>query len=394
MKKIVCIVMAAVMAVALFTGCAGKGEAKADTIKIGVLAPLTGAVAQYGNAVANGAIMYLDEVNAAGGVNGKQIEIIKYDEEGDSIKAVTGYNSLVDQGVTAIIGDVTTIPTVAVVTESQGDNMPMITASATAEKVTCQLDDAGNVVSVYENMFRSTVIDPYQGTKMANFVSSQLGAKTCAVLYASDDDYSVGLAGGFVKQAAAAGMTVVAEETFSKGSVDFTGQLTNIKEKNPDVLFIPYYYNELALIAKQAADVGVSCTLAGADGWNSVENVVTDISLLEGAYFCCGFSVEDEKAEVQTFVKNFTEKYGSAPDSFGAQGYDAAMILVAAIKAAEEKGLTAGSDEYKQAVIDTMNATDMDCITGHFTYNEFNNPELPMKINCFENGALKLWGQF
>ena len=171
--RILSLALAAVMTVSLFAGCNGNngGAGGSETIKVGLLAPATGEVAEYGIAVSNGAKLYISELNEKGGINGKKIELVSYDEEGNEAKALTGYSSLVDQGVTAIIGDVTTAPTAAVVVESQQDNMPMITASATAEKITCKLDDSGNVVSVYKNMFRSCFIDPFQGEKMASFAS-------------------------------------------------------------------------------------------------------------------------------------------------------------------------------------------------------------------------------
>ena len=213
MKKFVCTLVALMMALACFAGCsspaaepaaaetapAGENAASGGTIKIGMLAPLTGAVAEYGQAVANGVRMYTEELNAKGGVNGKQIELVEYDEEGDSAKAVTGYNSLVDQDVTAIIGDVTTAPTVAVVVESQADKMPMITASATAAAVTVDQDSG----AVYENMFRSCFIDPFQGNKMASFASEKMSAKTAAILYNTGSDYSIGLSDSFQEQAKA-----------------------------------------------------------------------------------------------------------------------------------------------------------------------------------------------
>ena len=214
--RVLSLALAAVMTVSLFAGCngsSGSGTAgSSGSIKVGLLAPATGEVAEYGIAVSNGVQLYISEINAKGGVNGKQIELVTYDEEGNEAKALTGYSSLVDQGVTAIIGDVTTAPTAAVVVESQQDNMPMITASATAEKITCKLDDNGNVVSVYKNMFRSCFIDPFQGEKMASFASEKLSAKTAAVLYNSGSDYSVGLYKAFVAKAKELGLEVVAEE--------------------------------------------------------------------------------------------------------------------------------------------------------------------------------------
>ena len=396
MKRFVTKTLAVVLAVVFvmsFAACSGK-KAEASTIKVGVLAPLTGAVAQYGNAVNNGVMMYFEELNAKGGINGKQIELVTYDEEGDPVKAVTGYNSLMDQGVVAIVGDVTTAPTKAVVTESQADGTPMITASATAEDVTCQLNADGSVAKVYENMFRSCFIDPFQGSKMAAFAKDQLNAKTAAVLYNTGSDYSVGCYKAFQKTAAEQGLEVVAEESYADGAVDFQSQLTNIAAKNPDVLFVPDYYSVIALVAQQAQSAGVKAAMLGADGWDSVLGVVTDPALLEGSYYCSGYSTEDTRPEVQTFVKNFKAKYNDDPDMFAAQGYDAAMIMAAAIEKAEASGKKAGSDEYKAAIIAALKATNMDCVTGHVTFNEYNNPEKSAAIIKIEGGAAKYWGNY
>ena len=389
MKKIVSTLIALVMILVCFAGCSSAPAAEAgsdsgDSIKVGVLAPLTGSVAEYGVAVANGVKMYVEELNAAGGINGKQVELIEYDEEGDSAKAVTGYNSLVDQGVTAIIGDVTTAPTIAVVVESQADQIPMITASATVA------EDG----TVYENMFRSCFIDPFQGSKMASFASEKLGAKTAAVLYNTGSDYSIGCAEAFQEQAAAVGMEVVAVESYADGATEFQSQLTNIASKSPDVLFIPDYYSVIALVAQQANAAGVTATMLGSDGWDSVLDVVTDASLLEGSYYCSGYSIQDTSEAVQTFVSAYQEKYDASPNMFAAQGYDAAMIMCAALAKAEEQGLTAGTEEYMAAVIDALNATDMECVTGHVTYDEFNNPEKTAAIINITGGTAEFWGKY
>lgn len=402
-NRLIAAALTSAMCLSLLAGCGGNGDndqpnagdaADGETIKIGLLAPLTGSVAEYGNAVTNGAKMYIEEVNAAGGINGKQIEIVSYDEEGDATKAITGYNSLVDQGVTAIIGDVTTAPTVAVVAASQEDNMPMITASATAESVTCKLDNKGNVTDVYPNMFRSCFIDPFQGEKMASFASEKLEAKKAAVLYNTGSDYSVGLTDAFIAKAGELGIEIVATEGYSDGAVDFQGQLTNIASKTPDVLFCPDYYQVIALVAQQAKDAGLSAPLLGGDGWDAVLSVVSDPSLLEGAYYCSGYSSQDTTEAVQTFLTNYQEKYSSEPNMFSAQGYDAAMILLSAVEKAEAAGLEAASDEYKQAVIDAMSATDMECVTGHVTYNEYNNPEKTAVIINIKDGEAAFWGKY
>lgn len=400
-NRLVAMALTGAMCVSMLAGCGGgnaaqqeSGNEAAETIKIGMLAPMTGAVAQYGIAVTNGAQMYIDEVNANGGINGKQIEVITYDEEGDTTKALTGYSSLIDQGVTAIIGDVTTAPTVAVAAESQADNMPLITASATAAAVTCQMDGEGNVTSVYPNVFRSCFIDPFQGEKMAAFAKENLNATKVAVLYNTGSDYSVGLTDAFITKAGELGMEVVATEGYSDGAVDFQGQLTNIAAKAPDALFCPDYYQVIALVAQQAKDAGVTATMLGGDGWDAVLSVVSDTALLEGAYYCSGYSSQDTTEAVQTFLADYKAKYESEPNMFAAQGYDAAMILLAAVEQAEAQGLEAGSDEYKQAIIDTMDATDMDCITGHVTYDEFNNPEKTAVIIKVEAGEATFWGKY
>ena len=394
MKRFVSKVVAVAMAVVMLMSFVAVAAAASDTIKIGVLAPLTGGVAEYGNAVNNGVTMFFEELNANGGINGKQVELVVYDEEGDPVKAVTGYNYLLDEEVVAIIGDVTTAPTIAVVTESQEEGTPMITASATAAAVTCQMNDDGTVAAVYENMFRSCFIDPFQGNKMAAFAKEQLNASTAAVLYNVGSDYSAGCAKSFQETAQAQGLEVLAVESYADGAVDFQSQLTNIAAKNPDVLFIPDYYSVVALVAQQAYAAGVKSTMLGSDGWDSVLDVVTDPALLEGSYYCSGYSIEDTREAVQTFVANYQAKYGATPNMFAAQGYDAAMIMAAAVEKAEASGAKAGSDAYTEAIIAAMKATDMDCVTGHVTYNEYNNPEKSAAIITFENGAAKFWGNY
>ena len=394
MKRFVTKMVAVVLAVVFvmsFAACSGKKDSA--TIKVGVLAPLTGGVAEYGNAVNNGVIQYVEELNAKGGINGKQVELVTYDEEGDPVKAVTGYNYLVDQGVVAIVGDVTTAPTIAVVAESQADGMPMITASATNAAVTCEMKD-GAVVRVYENMFRSCFIDPFQGSKMAAFAVDELKAKTAAVLYNVGSDYSGGCAQSFQETAKAKGLEVVAVESYADGAVDFQSQLTNIAAKAPDVLFVPDYYNVVALVAQQAFAAGSKATMLGSDGWDSVLDTISDPSLVEGAYYCSGYSEEDTREAVQTFVKNYKAKFGATPNMFAAQGYDAAMILCAAIEKAEASGAKAGTDEYSKAIIAAMKATDMDCVTGHVAYDQYNNPEKSAAIITFQNGAAKFWGNY
>lgn len=411
MKKtrIIAIALCLVLMFAFMAGCSSKPAADesedaapaasnneaaaetAETIKLGWLGPLTGGVAQYGIAVQNGVKLYVDQLNAAGGINGKQIELISYDEEGDATKAITGYSSLMDDGVIGIIGDVTTAPCIAVVTEAYADNTPMITASATAIGVTYN-EDADQV---YTNMFRSCFIDSFQGITMARFAKEELGATTAAVLYDNGDTYSTGVYEYFKTTCAELGIELVAEESYASGSVDFSGQLTNIAAADPDVLFLPIYYNDVALVAAQASDAGVDATMLGVDGWSSVLDAVTDPALIEGAYYCSGYSTEDTSDLVVKFLADYAEAYNSeTPNMFGAQGYDAAWILCDAIAVAEESGAEYGSDEYKQAIIDAMAATDSDYVTGHVSYDDHNDPQKTAAIINITEGAEAFWGSF
>ena len=423
MKKILAIVLALVLCLSLLAACgskdsgsagsagstpapsSGSTDAGTDTapdtgsapaapgepIKIGYLGPLSGGVAQYGIAVQNGVKLYVDQLNAAGGIGGRQIELVSYDEEGDATKAITGYNSLMDSGVVAIVGDVTTGPCTAVVAEAYPDNTPMITASATATSSTFNADTN----TVYTNMFRSCFIDPFQGETMARFAVEVLGAKTAAVLYDNGDTYSTGVYEYFVSKAGELGLTLVAEESYATGAVDFSGQLTNIASKNPDVLFLPIYYNDVALVASQAANAGLSATLLGVDGWSSVLDAVTDPTLVEGAYYCSGYSAADTGALVQKFLGDYAAAYGGAtPNMFDAQGYDAAWILCDAIAKAEQSGEAYGSDGYKQAIINAMKATDSDYVTGHVSYDEHNDPQKTAAIINIVGGAENFWGSY
>ena len=181
----------------------------------------------------------------------------------------------------------------------------------------------------------------------------------------------------------------------ASGAVDFSGQLTNIAAKNPDVLFLPIYYNDVALVASQAADAGLKATMLGVDGWSSVLDAVTDTALVEGAYYCSGYSAADTGALVQKFLSDYAAAYnGATPNMFDAQGYDAAWILCDAIAKAEASGKTYGSDEYKAEIIAAMKATDSDYVTGHVSYDDHNDPQKTAAIINIVGGEEKFWGSY
>ena len=399
MKKLLSIALVAMLALSALAGCAAPAAtdasasdataanataadataadatqaASGETIKVGILGPHTGDYAVYGLAVKNGAQLYIDQVNAAGGINGKQIETVVYDNKGDSTEAITAFTRMVDDGITALIGDVLTGNTIAVVGEANPINMPMITASATASAVTYNADTD----TVYTNVFRTCFIDPFQGEKMAQYASEKLGAKTAAVLTMTGDDYSVGLADAFKAKCAEVGITVVADEGYSKGDVDFKAQLTNILASAPDVIFCPNYYQDDGMIVTQARELGLTSTFLGGDGWAGV-SAYASAADLEGSYFCSAYAPGSTDA-VKKFEADYTAAYGKDTLSmFSATAYDAAMVLVAALTKAEASGAATGSDEYKQAVIDAIKTEGPKVVgitseTG-YTFDDHNNP--------------------
>ena len=362
------------------TSAAGStAAASGDTIKVGVLGPMTGDVSVYGLAVINGATLYLDQVNANGGVNGKQLEIITMDEQGDATQAVTCFTKMCDQGITALVGDVTTTPTLAVAAESADYNMPMVTASATAEAVTYDAETD----TVNANVFRATFTDPFQGIKMADYAYQKLGYTQAAVIYLKGADYNEGLAENFVKEFESLGGTIVDQETYADGDVDFKTQLTTILGKNPQVVFCPNYYQDVGQILAQAESIGLTVPFLGGDGWDGLEGYAT-ADQLKDAYFCANYA----KGSSSEFESAYKEKHGEDyPNGFAPLGYDAAMTVVYGLQAAEDAGLEAGTDEYKQAVIDAIASGTINGITGTFTFDEHHNPVKQTAILCFDGAT-------
>ena len=280
---------------------ASGAAASGDTIKVGVLGPLTGDVSVYGQAVVNGATLYLKQVNANGGINGKQIEILTEDEQGDATQAVNCFTKMVDEGMTALIGDVTTTPTLAVAAESADYNMPMVTASATAEAVTYDAETD----TVNENVFRATFTDPFQGIKMADYAYQRLGYTKAAVIFQKGADYNEGLAENFVNEFESLGGTIVDQETYSEGDVDYKTQLTTILGKAPEVVFCPNYYQEVGQILAQAESIGLAVPFLGGDGWDGLEGYAT-ADQLKDAYFCANYA----KGSNPDFENAYKAEYG------------------------------------------------------------------------------------
>ena len=397
--KLVSLVLAVVMLLGCLTACGSK-SATTDTpastdapsddastaassdggeIVIALISNTTGDYAQYGQPVRDGAMLYINQLNAKGGINGKQVKVLEYDDKGDGVEAVNAYNLACDNGITAVFGATLTGPTIALADATYEDNMPQVTASATATGVTV-IDPADPESEIRPNVFRACFIDPYQGKKMADYAVEKLSAKTAAIFYQTGSDYSEGLMNAFAEEAKAIGLEIVDTEAFAEGDKDFKAQMTNIAAAAPDVVFAPIYYAEAGLAITAARAAGCTATFMGGDGFGSVKNYASADDL-EGSVYCSGYAPGTDS------VKQFEEDYKAAynvdeiPNMFAPLAYDAAMLLCEGLKAAEAQGLTAGTDEYKQAVIDAIKTMDgTEGITGSYAFDEFNNPIKPVAI--------------
>ena len=399
MKKLFCFALAVVMLLSVMAGCAAKTEQSSSTtqasestastetasnesadasdaaatdgeIDIAFIGNTTGDYAQYGIPVRNAVMLYFDQLNAAGGINGKKVVVKEYDDKGDGVEAVNAYNLAKENGITAVIGSVLTGATIGLADATYEDNMPQITASATATGVTV-MEDTGEVRT---NVFRACFIDPFQGQKMADYAVEKLGAKTAAIFYETGSDYSEGLKNAFVVEAERMGLEIVDTEAFATGDKDFKAQMTNIASKNPDIVFCPIYYGEAGLAIQAARQAGCTATFLGGDGFGSVKDYAS-AEELEGSVYCSGYAPGTE--DVAQFEKDYCETFGveEVPNMFAPLAYDASMIMAYGLKAAEDAGLEAGTDEYKQAIIDAIKTMDgVKGITGTYSFDSDNNP--------------------
>ncbi|WP_443736417.1 ABC transporter substrate-binding protein [Treponema sp.] len=344
---------AVVSAMMMAASCSGK---KNDTIKIGGIAPLSGGVAVYGTECKNGIDLAVEEINAAGGINGQKIEFICEDDEGDSAKSVNAYKKLVTKDrVKVIIGSLTSGCTMAITNLAQAQKVVQIAPAATAVAIT----DAGNYV------FRACYTDPFQGKIGGKFAYENLGTKKAAILYDIGNDYSVGLTDNFTAEYTSMGGSIVSKESYSTGDKDFNAQLTKIKAANPEVIYLPDYYGTVALIAKQLRAQGINVPIVGADGWDGLTDNAGD-EVLNG-YYSNHYSENSSSAAVQTFVKSFKAKYNKAPNSFAALGYDCVYMLRDAMKAS-------GSTDDSAKIRDALEATNGDYVTGHIVFDANRNP--------------------
>jgi branched-chain amino acid transport system substrate-binding protein len=350
--------------------CVQKGgdagpAATGDTIKVGVYGDLTGQTSSFGQSTKNGVELAVDEINAAGGVNGKKIQLLIEDDQGRPEQAKTVVSKLINQDkVQAILGEVASTNSLAAAPVAQEAKIPMITPSSTNPKVT----EVGDYIS------RVCFIDPFQGSVMAKFAANTLKAKTAAILGDVNSDYSKGLTQFFEEEFAKLGGKVVAKEAYTQTDPDFKGQLTKIRNLNPDVIYVPGYYGQVGIIAKQARELDMKMPLLGGDGWDSPELWKLGGASLKDTYISNHYSAENPAPEIQNFVKAYKAKFNVEPDSLAALAYDAAKVLADALKRAG-----AGADSAK--LRDAINATkEFAGVTGKITLDTKRNAVKPAVV--------------
>lgn len=368
-KRSFALLVAVVLMVSMFAGCGGKG----DTIKIGTIQPISGAISAFGTQSRDAVNMAVEEINAKGGVLGKTLEVVVEDDEATPEKTVNAFKKLVTQDkIIGLVGALTSKCSLAITREAQQRKIVMISPTSTNDTVT----DAGDYI------FRACYNDSFQGVVVAQFAYDTLKGKKAAIIFDNTNDYSKGLKDNFKKKFEELGGTITAEEAYATGDADFKAQLTKIKGTNPDVLFIPDYYNTVSLIAKQVRSQGITIPMLGADGWDEITNNAGDEVI--DCYYSNHYSPDADDAEVKEFVKKYNEKFGMTPNALAALAYDATYILVDAIN----KAGSADPEKIKAAMMETNKKF----VTGQIKFNEFRNPvksAVMVKIEKGDDGKLK-----
>lgn len=352
-KNVVAMAAVAVMGVATLAGCTGS-KANDDKFYIGGIGPVTGGAAVYGTAVKNGAQIAVDEINAAGGINGYQIEFKFEDDQADGESAINAYNTLKDWGMKILMGTVTSGACESVVPLTGDDGMYQLTPSGSA----------ANLIEG-ENVFQVCFTDPNQGAASAQYISENKVAEKVAIIYDSSDIYSTGIYEKFVAEAEGKNFEIVETQYFTKDTkTDFSVQVQACKDSGADLLFLPIYYTEASMILTEMDEAGYDATVFSCDGLDGILSVDGfDKSLAEGAMLLTPFSADATDEKTVNFVKTYKEKYNEVPNQFAADAYDAIYIIKAAIEKADAKP-DMSIEELGDALIAVMPEIKVDGITG------------------------------
>ncbi|MDF1513953.1 MAG: ABC transporter substrate-binding protein [Anaerolineae bacterium] len=370
MRKRLFVFVTLVVAMLALSACGGAG----NTLKVAVIAPITGPVATFGESTRDGALLAIEEWNEAGGVMGKTIEAVVEDSQCDAEAAVSSANKVIDQdGVKFIIGEVCSSASIPISEIAVAKGVFQISPTSTNPAVTVAEDG-----STKPNIFRACFIDPFQGKVAAAFAMNNLGASTAAVFLDQGNDYVRGLAEVFIAEFEAMGGTVLVTENYTKEDTNFSAILTKVKDENPDVLYLPDYYNIVNLVAAQAKEMGITAAMMGGDGWDSAD---LDRSVAEGGYYTNHFDAGDTREIVQNFVAKYEEKYGAKPDALAALAYDATNILFQAMEQAE-------STDDPDAVGAAMESGTFPVVSGDISYDAKHNPIKAAVVLKVEGGEI------
>ena len=364
-KKFIAVLLTVLSVSLILAGCSQK----TTEIKIGGVGPVSGEAATFGQSTKEGYELAVEEWNKAGGLLGNQIKLIFQDDKGDPTEAATVWTKLISQDkVAAIVGTFMSKCSLAGAPISQANKVPMISPTSTNPKVT----------EVGEFIFRACFIDPFQGTVGAKFAYENLNARTAACIFDVGNDYTKGLSEFFRDKFIELGGEIVAFEAHATGATDFKAQLTKIIAAKPDVIYISDYYNDVALIAKQARELGYTGPLVGGDGWDSPDLVKIGGKAVENGYFTNHFSKDDPSPQVQEFVKKYEAKFGKTPDALAALAYDAMVIMLDAIK-------RAGSTD-PEKIRAALAATNIQVVSGMISFDKNRNPIKSAVIIAIKDG--------
>jgi branched-chain amino acid transport system substrate-binding protein len=387
MRKIGAILLSVLLAGGLLAGCGNNadnttakgGNAGGGTIKIGADLEITGGQASFGDSALKGAKLAVKEINDAGGVLGKKLELIEADNASKSEEATRAAQKLITTNkVVAIIGATTSTNTLGIVPVVQEKGIPLVSSSATNPKVT--VDERTGDLN--EWVFRASFIDPFQGEVMANFAKDTLNAKTAVIYTDASSDYSKGLQTFFKATFTKNGGSIISEESYQQKDSDFKAVLTRIKESNPDVIYLPGYYEEVGKIVKQAREMGITVPFMGGDGWDSPQLAeIAGTEALNNTYMSNHYSPGDSSPEVKSFVDAFKSANGDlVPDGMAALGYDAVKLVADAIKNAN----STDPEKLKEALAATK---DLQLATGKITMNDTHDPVKAAVVLKFVGGV-------
>lgn len=380
MKKVLSVLLAGVMMMSAFTGCSNSGSSAGEdgekVLLIGGSGPLTGDYATYGVSVKNGASIAEEEINAAGGVNGYKLKIVLQDDQADPQQAVQAYATLMDDGMDVSLGGTTSGACIAVSEETKKDGILMLTPSGSQRECT-----------QYSNGFRVCFQDPDQGTYAAKFIKDNNLCEKVAIIYEKSNDYSVGVYETFKAEAEVLGLNIVETQAYTdQSNTDFSVQLQAVKNSGADLLFLPIYAQEAAYILTQANSVGLDVTFFGVDGLDGVlEKIGKDnLPLTEGVMLLTPFAADSQDEKVVNFVTKYKDKFGSTPDQFAADAYDAVYTIAAAF---EHAGVEPGSEEFNKKMIAAMTEITVEGVTGTMQWSENGEPMKDATAVVIQNGV-------